>query len=117
VASLRSVVSKAYISDRENGVAGKPNIQYLYSVAVALDVTLDELVNGALEEPAVSTGTKYVPQLPQGLADLKDELSLSDEDIRMLASVNFRGHRPRDKEGWHYLLQTLRMLSQRKSSR
>jgi transcriptional regulator with XRE-family HTH domain len=111
--SARSGVSKAYISDLENGVAGKPNVQYLYSIAVALDSTLDQLVNGAVEEPpAAATGHGH--QLPPGLEELQLDLSLSDEDVQMLASVNFRGHRPRDKEGWRYLLQTLRMLSQHK---
>ena len=38
-----SGVSKAYISDVENGAAGRPNIQYVYALAVALGVTLDEL--------------------------------------------------------------------------
>jgi transcriptional regulator with XRE-family HTH domain len=115
--SLHSVVSKAYISDLENGVAGKPNIQYLYSIAVALDATLDQLVNGAVQAPATGAHGKHAPQLPSGLGELKHELSLSDEDVEKLASVNFRGYRPRDKEGWRYLLQTLQMLSQRKTNR
>jgi transcriptional regulator with XRE-family HTH domain len=115
--ALKSGVSKAYISDLENGIAGKPNIQYLYSIARALDVTLDELVNGAVEEPAAATNKKQTRQLPPGLAELKIEIDLSDEDVEMLASVNFRGHRPRDKEGWRYLLETLRMLSQRKGTK
>lgn len=113
--STQSAVSKAYISDLENGVAGKPNIQYLYSIATALDVTLDDLVNGAVDKPMTSV-TGHARQLPLGLAELKEELALSDEDVEMLASVNFRGHRPRDKEGWRYLLETLRMLSRRKSN-
>ena len=29
----RSRVSKAYISDLENGVAGKPNIQYVFNIS------------------------------------------------------------------------------------
>jgi transcriptional regulator with XRE-family HTH domain len=115
--SSRSGVSKAYISDLENGVAGKPNVQYLYSIAVALDVTLDQLVNGAVEEPPADTAARHRPQVPPGLAQLQCELSLSDEDVERLASVNFRGYRPRDKEGWRYLLETLRMLSQRKLPR
>ena len=110
--SARSGVSKAYISDLENGVAGKPNVQYLYTIAVALDATLDELINGAVDD-APTPQTKRPVQLPPGLAELRDEFSLSDEDVQMLASVNFRGHRPRDREGWRYLLETLRMLSRR----
>jgi XRE family transcriptional regulator of biofilm formation len=115
--ALKSGVSKAYISDLENGIAGKPNIQYLYSIARALDVTLDELVNGAVEEPAAAAGKRQTRQLPPGLAELKTEIDLSDEDVEMLASVNFRGHRPRDKEGWRYLLETLRLLSRRKGAK
>ena len=47
----KSGVSKAYISDLENGTAGKPNIQYVYAVAVALDVTLDEFLGQAAPRP------------------------------------------------------------------
>ena len=48
----KSGVSKAYISDLENGVAGKPNIQYVFSIASALGVTLDQLLNDAVPKPA-----------------------------------------------------------------
>jgi len=114
----QSGVSKAYISDVENGIAGKPNIQYLYSIARALDVTLDELVNGAVSESLDAASNGVLPlQLPPGLDELQREFQLSDEDVKMLASVNFRGHRPRDKDGWRYLLETLRMLSQRKAAK
>lgn len=112
--SARSGVSKAYISDLENGAAGKPNIQYLYSIAVALDVTLDELVNGAVESAPTEAKIRPSHELPAGLEELRKELKLSDADVQMLATVNFRGHRPKDKEGWRYLLETLKMLSQRK---
>lgn len=107
-----SGVSKAYISDLENGTAGKPNIQYVYAIAVALDVTLDELLGDAAPKPP-RRNTKKVADLPQGLLELKEEADLTDEDVQMLAEVNFRGHRPRDKEGWRFLLEALRMLSQR----
>jgi transcriptional regulator with XRE-family HTH domain len=115
--SARAGVSKAYISDLENGVAGKPNIQYVYSIAQVLDVTLDDLLNSATDAPPATRQTHVVHELPPGLADLQRELSLSDRDVEMLATVNFRGHRPRDKEGWRYLLETLRMLSRRNTSR
>jgi transcriptional regulator with XRE-family HTH domain len=115
--AARSGVSKAYISDLENGVAGKPNIQYVYSIAQALDVTLDDLLTSATDGPPISRQTNIVHELPPGLAELQDELSLSDRDVEMLATVNFRGHRPRDKEGWRYLLETLRMLSRRNAPR
>ncbi|HXM45478.1 MAG TPA: helix-turn-helix transcriptional regulator [Bryobacteraceae bacterium] len=89
--ALRSGVSKAYISDLENGIAGKPNVQYLYSIAVGLDAALDQLVNDAVEmETAGGTTSKQGVQLPPGLEELRRELSLSDDDVEELASVNFR---------------------------
>lgn len=107
-------VSKAYISDLENGVAGKPNIQYVYAIVVALDVTIDDLLGQAAPRAAKKTARKK-QDLPQGLLELQDEAGLSDQDVQMLAEINFRGHRPRDKDGWRFLLETLRMLSQRRN--
>ena len=108
----KSQVSKAYISDLENGTAGKPNIQYVYAVAVALEVTIDQLLqdetSGNEKKPL-----KRAEELPAGLIDLQQELGLSADDVQVLAQVNFRGHRPRDKEGWRFLLEALRMVSQR----
>lgn len=107
-----SGVSKAYISDLENGNAGKPNVQYVYAIAVALDVMIDELLGNAAPNSTRRTARKK-EDLPQGLLELQEEAGLTDEDVQMLAQVNFRGHRPRDMEGWRFLLEALRMLSQR----
>lgn len=111
-----SGVSKAYISDLENGNAGKPNVQYVYAIAVALDVTLDELLGNAAPNLVRRTPRKK-EDVPQGLLELQEEAGLTDEDVQMLAQVNFRGHRPRDMEGWRFLLEALRMLSQRPSQK
>jgi len=112
----RSSLSKSYISDLENGTAGKPNIQYIFLIARALDVTLDELLHNTTGTPLVRP--KRPPlERPPGLSELQAELGLSDDDVDRLASINFRGHRPRDKEGWRFLLEALRMLSQRKSQK
>lgn len=111
-----SGVSKAYLSDLENGSAGKPNIQYVYSVATALDVTLDDLL-GEAKPKAHRREKRTVNEFPTGLLELQQELGLTNEDVEMLAYVNFRGHRPRDKEGWRFLLETLRMVSQRSNQK
>lgn len=108
----QSGVSKAYISDLENGNAGKPNIQYVYSVATALEVTLDELL-GESKPKSQRAEKRKTEDLPPGLLELQQELDLTTEDVELLADMNFRGHRPRDKEGWRFLLEALRMVSQR----
>lgn len=109
----RSGVSKAYISDLENASAGKPNVQYVFSIAKALDTTLDGLLHESAPERHLSYQRERGRQLPPGLIDLQQELKLTDEDIETLATVNFRGQRPKDKEGWRFLLQTIQMLSER----
>ena len=106
-----SGVSKAYISDLENGVAGKPNIQYVYAIASSLGLTLDELLGDT--KPASKPKTrKETEDLPPGLAQLQRELNLSDEEVENLAQINFRGNRPKDLEGLRFLLQAIKMASQ-----
>jgi transcriptional regulator with XRE-family HTH domain len=108
----RSGISKAYISDLENGAAGKPNIQYVFSIASALGVTLDELLEGAKPSPKQKR-RRAEEELPPGLAALQRELQLSDDEVETLAQVNFRGNRPKDLDGWRFLLEALKMLGQR----
>lgn len=109
----KSGVSKAYISDLENGVAGKPNIQYIYAIAVALDVTLDELLRDATGKESNHKRKRSAEELPLGLRELQMEMKLSDADVETLAQVNFRGARPKDKEGWRFLLEAIKMVGQR----
>lgn len=109
----KSGISKAYISDLENGSAGRPNIQYVYSIARALDTTLQELLDGTVTFDVQEQSKTTVPvELPPGLAELKEELNLTDSELNRLATIHFRGKRPRDKEGWRYLIKTLNMLGQ-----
>lgn len=110
----KSGIGKAYISDLENGVAGKPNIQYVFAIANALGVTLDELLDDAAPRHADSSKKKRTAaELPPGLKELQMEMNLSDSEVEMLAQVNFRGNRPKDMEGWRFLLEAIKMLSQR----
>lgn len=111
--SEASGVGKAYISDLENGVAGKPNIQYVFSIARALGATLDQLINGASPEHAERESEGQEIALPPGLAQLQREKKLTDKETRMLAQVNFRGNRPKDVEGWQFLYQTIQLLGER----
>jgi transcriptional regulator with XRE-family HTH domain len=110
----RSGVSKAYLSDLENGSAGRPNIQYVYAISVALEVTLDQLLQDAAGAKPVKSKKRETEELPPGLKELQTDLNLSDDDVDMLARVNFRGNRPKDKEGWRFLWDTIKLLGQQK---
>jgi transcriptional regulator with XRE-family HTH domain len=107
-------LSKAYLSDLENAEAGKPNIQYIYAVSLALGVTLSELLEENKTRSEATRPKRKESDLPSGLKEVQLELGLSDDDVEMLSQVNFRGNRPRDKEGWRFLIEALNMLGQRK---
>lgn len=111
--SEASGVGKAYISDLENGVAGKPNIQYVFSIARALGVTLDQLIDGASPQHPEPENKDQDFTLPPGLAQLQLEKKLTDKETQMLAQVNFRGNRPKDVDGWRFLYQTIQLLGER----
>jgi transcriptional regulator with XRE-family HTH domain len=114
----KSGISKAYISDLENGAAGKPNIQYVFAIANALGVTLDELLDDAAPKRAEASRRKRgLEDLPPGLRELQIDLDLSESEVEMLSQVNFRGNRPKDKEGWRFLLEAIKMLGERTAQR
>ena len=111
----RSGVSKAYISDLENGAGGRPNIQYVYRIAVALATTIDGLVNQSLRPTS-----KRKPQversdepLPPGLAELARSNKLGAQEVAMLAKLNFRGNRPKDTDAWKLIYDTIKIASRR----
>lgn len=110
-----SGVSKAYISGLENGAGGRPNIQYVYRIALALGTTIDTLVNQSLR-PVLNRNTRVVRSnepLPPGLAELAESAELSTEEIEMLSRLNFRGNRPKDAEAWKLIYDTIKIASRR----
>jgi transcriptional regulator with XRE-family HTH domain len=103
-----SKVPKAYLSDLENNKGGKPNIQYLFQIATALGTTVDGLIHGASEE-AASDGAPV--HLPPGLREFADEEGLSSNEVTMLAGLNFRGNRPKDKTSWRTIFEVIKLAS------
>jgi transcriptional regulator with XRE-family HTH domain len=103
-----SGVPKAYLSDLENNKGGKPNIQYLFQIATALGTTIDALIHGENQASAApDSGTL----LPPGLAEFAQEESLTDTEVSMLAGLNFRGNRPRDKAAWKTVYDVIKLAS------
>jgi len=106
----RSGVPKAFISDLENGSGGKPNIQYLFQIANAFGTTIDALIRGPEAEPAPT----QMSLLPPGLDEFASEAKLSQDEVQMLAGLNFRGNRPRDKEAWRAIYDVIKLASNQK---
>lgn len=107
----KSGVPKAYISDLENGTGGKPNVQYLYQIATALGVTIDFLIQGASDERESKESEDF---LPPGLREFADERALTADEVSMLAGLNFRGNRPRDRDSWRAIYEVIKLASNQK---
>jgi len=108
-----SGVSKAYISNLENGSGGRPNIQYLYKIAMSLDTTIDGLVHQSLRAPRAKASKPEISNepLPPGLGEFAEKEGLAPEQIDMLAKLNFRGNRPRDADAWKLIYDTIKIAS------
>jgi transcriptional regulator with XRE-family HTH domain len=110
--SKKSGVSKPYISDLENGLGGRPNVQYLYRIATTLDTTIDGLINLSLK-PSQRRAIPSISKepLPPGLEEFAKKEQLEPEQIEMLARLNFRGNRPKDADAWKLIYDTIKMAS------
>jgi len=90
-------VSKGYLWALENDPgARRPSAETLYAVAKALGVTMADLMGRRLSAEPPS-------EVPDSLREFAEEQGLPDADIQMLASIQFRGERPRTKERWRYI--------------
>jgi transcriptional regulator with XRE-family HTH domain len=109
----KAEISKAYLSDLENGKGGRPNIQYLLQVATCLETTIEDLVNGVepVSEDPDDVGVEGPRLLPAGLREFAVEEKLNDDEVRMLAQLHFRGGRPRDVQSWRAVFQVLKAVS------
>ncbi len=112
----KAEVSKTYLWELEKDEAGekKPSADVLLRVANALSVTLADI----LGLPTVRVKEKKAV-ISRSLLEFKERMdslgkSLSDEDVQDLASMSFRGGRPRTVDAWHELYFTLERLGKRK---
>jgi transcriptional regulator with XRE-family HTH domain len=109
--AAKSGVSKTYISDLENGLGGRPNVQYLYKIALALETTIDTLINLSLKPAQRKAIPGQKEPLPPGLEEFSKQERLEPQQIEMLAGLNFRGNRPKDADAWKLIYDTIKMAS------
>jgi transcriptional regulator with XRE-family HTH domain len=96
-------LSKTYLWELEKDVASakKPSADVLLRIAAALSVTIADL----LDLPTVSApeGTVEIPASLQEFRDRMKKLGapLTNEDVRDLAMMKFRGGQPQTVDEWH----------------
>lgn len=98
-----SGLTKAYLVRLENQGAN-PTLEALAAIADALDVTVADLI----ESPVLTFDVTEV-ELPASLKAYADEYRLTSADIRLLASIQWRGgERPKSPERWKFIHDSIR---------
>lgn len=100
----RAEISKGYLSQLESGSdSPRPSADILYRIAFALGTSVGELLE------------KQIEQETEELTDISDELRefalaehLPDEDIKMLARIEYRGQRPQTMDDWKFLYESIK---------
>ena len=99
----RAEVSKSYISsiESETEPERRPSADILYRIAQALGVAMSDL----LGKPVL------IEQRAERSAELLEfarEDRLPEADIDMLASIQFRGERPRTAARWRFIYEAIK---------
>lgn len=109
-------VSKTYLWELEHDTRGqkKPSADVLLRIAEALSTTIADL----LSLPSVRVDKTEI-DLNSSLIEFRDLMKhlgdpLTDNDLRDLATMRFRGGQPKTKEDWHDLYRLLKRATGRK---
>lgn len=101
--AAKAGVSKGYLHRLESDTSvTRPSGKTLYAVAEALGVTMSDLLGRKLlsDPPA---------QPPPALLEFAANDGLPESDVRMLASIEFRGEAPQTTERWRYIYNAIAM--------
>lgn len=95
-------VSKGYLWSLENDTTPtRPSADTLYRIAETLGVAMSDLLGRKLlVEPTT--------EVPRSLQEFAADRQLPQADVRMLASIRFRGDQPKSKGRWEYIYNAIR---------
>jgi transcriptional regulator with XRE-family HTH domain len=100
----RSRISKGYLSQLENNPVGPhPSAEVLYRIAFALGTSI-----GTLLEKQIASTQNELTDIPEGLRWLALEEHIPEEEIRMLAQITYKGHRPCTTDDWKFLYESIK---------
>lgn len=121
--SLDEVAKKAGISktylwelERDTGETKKPSADVLLRIAEALSTTLAELLS--LQTVQADDGPVELPPSLRKFQEQREAIGepLSDEDLRDLASMKFRGGQPESVNEWNQLYLLLDSSARRRNA-
>lgn len=100
-------ISKGYLWSLENeNTSSRPSADTLYVIAKALGVLMSDLLGRTLTHDMDDAA------IPPSLQEFAKQSELPDADIRMLASVQFRGLTPTSAKRWEYIYNAIRHSQQ-----
>ena len=99
-----SGVSKGYLSQIERLDEARPSASTLFALAKTLGTSVAALLGEHEEDPADT----QVSGVPDSLQEFAKEAELPPAEVRMLASIRYRGSAPSRKNDWQYLYESIR---------
>lgn len=101
----QSKVSKAYLSQMENGESDRPSAEILYRIATALGTSIASLLGKTM-----SADTNDV-EIPKSLEQAALTFNIPKEFINRLAVLSMRdGKKDYSKDDWNYLYETIKRI-------
>src|SRR4051794_20061436 len=88
-------ISKGYVSELESGRAARPSGTILFRIANVLGTTVADLLGEEIRPANAS--------IPAALRTFAEDAQLPEEDVRMLAQIQFRGEQPQNADDWRFL--------------
>lgn len=113
--AAKAGVSKSYLWQLEEKKVENPTLDILVKIAEALDKTVAELTHG---EPLIRPSGQPVRELPASLKKFIEQQKkmnqpLTEDEIRMLAGIHYRGKRPTNIEDWQTIYQVIKSVSKK----
>ena len=94
-------VSKAYISQLENDINGvRPSADVLFRIASALGTSVSALLE--------KQDNAQLANIPEELQKFALAEHLPEEEIKLLARIEYRGRRPKTIKDWEFIYEAIK---------
>lgn len=94
-------ISRNYLSQIERGEATNLSWQLVERLTTILGLKEEHIEETPLDRAS----------LPTGLAEFARTANLPDDDIRMLARLQYRGRQPTNAKDWAYIYNVIKMAT------
>lgn len=105
----RCRISKAYLSQLENGHNSRPSAEFIVRICRALGCPVDAVLGKRGLQPTMTE----LAGAPVSLRTLAREEKLGTEDVVMLSQISYDGHQPTSVEAWRTILKAIRESTER----